>query len=63
MALDARAGAARRAGELPARSVANILHGFATMDHHPGEALLEACATQAVCRIWQVNLQEVANIL
>ena len=63
MTLDARAGAARRAGELEARSVANILHGLATMDHHPGEALLEACTAQAIECIWEATPQSVANTL
>ena len=61
IALDAHAGAARRAGELDTRNVANILHGFATMDHHPGEALLQACAARAVDRIWEATPQAVAN--
>ena len=63
MALDARAGAARRAGELPVRCVANILHGFATMGHHPGAALLEACAAQALKRIHECEPQNLSNIL
>ena len=57
----ARAGAARRAGELEARNVANILHGFATMGHHPGDSLLAACAAQAVERMREATAQNVAN--
>ena len=63
MASGACADAVRRASELTPRAVANILHGFAAMGHHPGKALLGACAAQAVKRTWEATPQNVANIL
>ena len=30
------------------RNIANLTHGLARMQHDPGQALLQACATQAV---------------
>ena len=53
--------AARRAAELPARQVANIVHGFAAMGHHPGSALLAACALQAAERVAEAAPQNLAN--
>ena len=61
---DMRPGAsARRAGELPPRQLANIVHGFAAMRHHPGDALLVACAAQAAERFSEANPQELSNTL
>ena len=54
---------ARRAGELPPRELANIVHGFAAMRHHPGGALLGACAAQAAKRIAEAYPQGLANTL
>ena len=55
--------AAQRAKQLPARCVATIVHGFAAMDHHPGDAVLAACAAQAAQRINQANPLDLANTL
>lgn len=55
--------AALRAGELSSRCTSNIVHGFAAMGHHPGDALLEACAEQAAARMREANLQSVSNTL
>ena len=61
---DMRPGAsARRAGELPPRQLANIVHGFAAMRHHPGDALLVACAAQAAERFCEANPQGLSNTL
>ena len=35
-------------GQLTPRNLANICHGLAKMQHHPGQPLLQACAGQAV---------------
>ena len=52
----------QRAGQASWKSaMSNILHGFATMGHHPGEELLEACAAQAIARISEATPQTVAN--
>ncbi|KAK9831465.1 hypothetical protein WJX81_008090 [Elliptochloris bilobata] len=65
----------RRAGELSARNVANILRGFATMGHHPGiwacakleyhpgAALLQAYAAEAAKVADGFNPQALANLL
>ena len=55
--------AASRAGELSARCTSNIVHGFAAMGHHPGGALLAACAAQAAARMRDANLQSVSCTL
>ena len=55
--------AAQRAKELPVRCVANIVHGFAAMHHHPGDEVLAACAAQAAQRIKHANPLDLANIL
>lgn len=55
--------AAQRAKELPARCVANIVHGFAAMHHHPGDAVLAACTAQAAQRMDQANPHDLANTL
>ena len=60
---DTPRASARRAGELPARELANIVHGFASMRHHPGNALLVACAAQAAERIAEAYPQGLANTL
>ena len=59
----ATASPALRVGELSARCTASIVHGFAAMGHHPGGALLEACAAQAAARACEANLQSVSNTL
>ena len=43
--------------------MATIVHGFATMDHHPGDEVLAACAAQAAQRIKQANPLDLANTL
>ena len=55
--------AAQRAKVLPVRCMANIVHGFAAMDHHPGDAVLAACATQAAQRMGQANPHDLADTL
>ena len=46
---------------MSARSLSNVVHGFAAMSHHPGNALLLACAAQAAKRIAEANEQNLAN--
>ena len=55
--------AARRAGELPTRQVATIVHGFAALRHHPGHALLAACAAQAAERVAEASAQCLENTI
>ena len=55
--------AARRAGELTARQVASIVLGFAALRHHPGHALLAACAAQAAERVTEATAQGLENTL
>lgn len=43
--------------------MANIVHGFAAMDHHPGDAVLAACAAQAAKRVNEANPTDLANTL
>ncbi len=52
-----------RAGKLPARNLANIVHGFASMQHHPGHALLGALAAQARKQLPHFITQTAANIM
>lgn len=52
-----------RADELSARCAANIVHGFAAMGHHPGDALLDACAAQAAARMREANMHSVSSTL
>ena len=46
---------------MSARSLSNVVHGFAAMSHHPGNALLLACAAQAAKRTAGAKPQELAN--
>ena len=43
--------------------MANIVHGFAAMGHHPGDALLVACTAQAAERVTEADPQGLANTL
>lgn len=43
--------------------MANTVHGFAAMRHHPGDALLGACSAQAAKRIAEATSQDLGNTL
>ena len=55
--------AARRAAELPARQLSNIVHGFAALGHHPGNVLLATCASQAAEHVAEALPQNLAITL